>query len=308
MRGWTRCLILGAAAGLSLAYMGCNKEEKQPEGVTYTITFEEAPASIVANDNYGSNLYTATAAGNQVTTGYYAKVADDTYVQFPVNYLPSWKSGEPWSYEYYYGGSAVSEYTNKEQGDANNQMSVYGNGGYGGSKRFAVCTGYSDSNSDPEKTYAKCAKIYVTDKAGYSVVEQNKPVQGKAKKARFNSVWVSNTTYAYLVMQEGNQFTKGSLESQKGWLKVVFLALDDKGQPLQGRRVEHYLANFDPAKNEESGLEDKIRETWSKVDLTPLGEEVAALLVNFEGSDVGSFGLNTPAYVAIDNLEVTVKN
>lgn len=310
MKVWARYTLLAAVVGLSLVYMGCNKEEKQPQEVrstSYTITFEDAADSVVASDNYGSNCYSATADEDpQVTKGYFAKVADDTYVQFPINYAANWDKSKPWSYEFYNGGCAVSTFTNTALGDYNNQMSVYGKGGYADSKRFAVCTGYSDEKKDPEKKYAGCAKIYVTDKTGYSVVEQNKPVRGKAKKARFNSVWVCNTTYAYLVMKNGNDYTNGSLESHKGWFKVVFKALDVRGQLIPDRRVEYYLANFDPEKKEVAGLENQIRDTWSKVDLTPLGSDVAALLVNFEGSDTGANGLNTPAYVAIDNLEVTV--
>ena len=43
------------------------------------------------------------------------------------------------------------------------------------------------------------------------------------------------------------------------------------------------------------------------MDLSPLGDNVAALVVGFEGSDKGTSGfLNTPTYVAIDDLNVTV--
>lgn len=299
-------MLVGAAAGLSMAFVGCEKDKPVPQEESYTITFEDAPEAVVAVDKYGSNYYSKTAAGKQVTTGYFAKVSDETYVQFPVNYNASWDPTQPWSYEFSNGGSAVSYFTEKETGDYKNQMSVYGNGGYAGSKHFAVCTGYSDSKKDPSNTFTHCTKIYITDKTGYTAVEKDKPVKGNAKVGKFNSVWVSNTTYGYLTMRDGNAFAK-SLEKEKGWFKVVFLALDENGKLIPDRRVEHYLANFDDTKKEESGLDNKIRDTWSKVDLTPLGEGVSALLINFEGSDTGAYGLNTPTYVAIDNLEVTVK-
>lgn len=61
-----------------------------------------------------------------------------------------------------------------------------------------------------------------------------------------------NTTYTYLVMKDGNSFTQGSLSAQKGWFKVVFVALDATGKPT-GKEVEYYLANFDSSKDAESG-------------------------------------------------------
>lgn len=36
------------------------------------IDFEDVPSSVMASDQYGNNLYTATAGGNQVTTGYHS--------------------------------------------------------------------------------------------------------------------------------------------------------------------------------------------------------------------------------------------
>ena len=175
---------------------------------------------------------------------------------------------------------------------------VLANGGHSG-KNFAVAFGYSDSYNDSQATYDKCAKIYLTDATGYRVVTTNTPVKGTPKYGKFNSVWVCNTTYTYLVMKDGNSFTQGSLSAQKGWFKVVFVALDATGKPT-GKEVEYYLANFDSSKDAESGLTNKIRTGWNQVDLSGLGDSVCTVAINFEGSDSSAYGLNTPAYVAID--------
>ena len=42
------------------------------------------------------------------------------------------------------------------------------------------------------------------------------------------------------------------------------------------------------------------------VDLSGLGDSVCTVAINFEGSDSSTYGLNTPAYVAIDDIDVTV--
>ena len=303
MMEWRRFVLVATAAMVALGYASCQKDDNKPEQrpeqkepTTLVITFDDAPQNVIASDIYGNNLYSGSAPkGAQVTTGYLAKVSDATYVQFPINY--SAQGGNSWSYEYWNGGIAISTFNNMEQGDFKNQCSVYNKEGAKSGSNFAVCNGYS--NSEPVDL-GKCAKIYITDQKGYKVTTENQPVTGKAKVGKFNSVWVCNTTYAYKEMQDG------AVKSQNGWLKVIFIALDDQGKPIEGKRVEYYLANFDDSKKGESGLEGKIREGWSQVDLSALGDNVSAIAVNFEGSDKNQYGLVTPAYVAIDDLSVTV--
>ena len=48
-------------------------------------------------------------------------------------------------------------------------------------------------------------------------------------------------------------------------------------------------------------IQAKIR---NQVDLSGLGDSVCTVAINFEGSDSSTYGLNTPAYVAIDDLDV----
>lgn len=88
-------------------------------------------------------------------------------------------------------------------------------------KNFAVAFGYSDSYNDSQATYDKCAKIYLTDATGYRVVTTNTPVKGTPKYGKFNSVWVCNTTYTYLVMKDGNSFTQGR------WASTRYIGFDN---------------------------------------------------------------------------------
>lgn len=312
MMKWRRFVLVATAAMVALGYASCQKDDNKPEQkpeqketqkpeqkgpTTLVITFDDAPQNVIASDIYGNNLYSGSAPkGAQVTTGYFAKVSDATYVQFPINYAASWKDPNSWIYEYSNGGVAISNFKDMEQGGYKNQCSVYNKEGAKSGSNFAVCFGFSASKDD----LGECAKIYITDQKGYTVTTENKPVTGKAKIGKFNSVWVCNTTYGYKEMQNG------AVKSQNGWLKVIFIALDDQGKQIEGKRVEYYLANFDASKKEASGLDGKIREGWNQVDLSALGDNVSAIAVDFEGSDTGEWGLNTPAYVAIDDLSVTV--
>lgn len=263
------------------------------------------PAAYTASDKYGANLYSGSS--NQITTGYIQQLGSTgTYVQFPVNYLPQeWESGKPWRYEFHNGGLDVSNFTDTTDGSYLNQCSVYNNGEAGlDNDKFVVAFGYSDWYNDPDATYDKCAKIYLTDATGYKVTTTGAPVTGTAKSGRFNSIWVCNTTYGHLVMENGNGFTSGSLSSQNGWFKVQFIGFNANN--IKTGTVDFYLANFDSSLKAESGLENEIREGWQEVDLTNLGDNVSTVVINFVGSDSGDYGLNTPAYCALDNLSVSL--
>jgi hypothetical protein len=115
------------------------------------------------------------------------------------------------------------------------------------------------------------------------------------------SVRVTNTTYAALSMRDGDMFAKkfgGPDGTDPDFFVLSIYGLDENGAVTGS--VAFFLANYtfqDPAL-------DYIVSSWTTVDLTPLGN-VASLAFGLTSSDVGPFGMNTPAYFAIDNLEVT---
>ena len=76
------------------------------------------------------------------------------------------------------------------------------------------------------------------------------------------------------------------------WFKLTI-----KGYYLKAETaaVDVYLADF---RNNKSFL----MKDWQKVDLTALGK-VDSVAFSFSSSDNGDFGMNTPAYVCIDNIE-----
>ena len=61
--------------------------------------------------------------------------------------------------------------------------------------------------------------------------------------------------------------------------------------------VEFYLADYRFADNGE----DYIVDTWEYIDLSSLGA-VKSLEFGLSSSDVGDFGMNTPAYFALDTV------
>lgn len=310
---------MAAVAVASAVFTGCSSDDdflspyeesaiqtRATNSTNVIINFDNAPADVMASDRYGANLYSATAGGKQVTTGYLTQIGESgTYIQFPINYLKQeWVTGQPWEYEFWNGGFAISNFHNMTQGDYQNQCSVYDEKGGHNGGNFAIAFGYSDSYNDAIGSYEKCAKIYLTNKEGYRVETPNQPVTGVAMTGKFNSLWVCNTTYAYLVMENGNSFTTEgkSLKDQGGWFKVVFIGFDEND--VKTGQVDYYLANFDSA---QPTTLNGILNGWHQVTLgDKLGESVSKVVINFEGSDSSAYGLNTPAYVAIDDIDVTV--
>lgn len=117
------------------------------------------------------------------------------------------------------------------------------------------------------------------------------------------SASITNTTYAALSMQTGDSFAKkfgGESGDDPDWLRLIAYGTDDAGDPL-GVAVEFYLADF----RFENSSEDYIVSEWTDWDLSALAG-ARRLHFNVASTDHGIFGLNTPAYFAIDNLVLDV--
>lgn len=111
---------------------------------------------------------------------------------------------------------------------------------------------------------------------------------------------LANTTYAALSMRDGDAFAKafgGVTGTDPDFLLLRILGYDAGGNSTGS--VDFYLADYRFA----DSAQDYIVDDWRFVDLSGLGG-VQSLRFAIEGSDVGSFGLNTPAYFALDDLQL----
>lgn len=252
---------------------------------TATLDFESVESKYLAGQtSYGANLYNAekdhtTYDGDQFisytdpATGLVIGINDyeDTYVT-----MSTYKS-------FYGGGLAISQWNDMATGTYLNQCSVYykdastGKGGAEGSSTFAVAYGYDDQSAYGRDNRAV---LRFADASTEAVIK---------------SLYVCNTTYTYLSLKNGNSFSEPLTYDNKGFFRVTFTGFDAAG--VETGTVEHYLADFRTASD------PGLSEGWHKVDLSSLGS-VQKVVINFEGSDMGEYGLNTPAYCAIDNIEV----
>ena len=118
------------------------------------------------------------------------------------------------------------------------------------------------------------------------------------------SISVCNSTYAALTMKNGdtNYFAKkfgGASGNDPDWFKMTIIGYNAAGDSV--RSVDFYLADYRPVDNSK----DYIINKWTTVDLTLLGK-INKLTFRFSSSDNGSYGMNTPAYMCLDNLKYEV--
>ena len=118
-------------------------------------------------------------------------------------------------------------------------------------------------------------------------------------------MYVTNTTFAYLAVAEGNDgqepgqpplFVKGPF-TDDDWFKLEIVGQDSTG--TETGRVDFYLADF---RNGASTIIDD----WTWINLQGLGDGVKSLAFELSSTDEGMFGMNTPAYFAMDNLTIVI--
>lgn len=103
---------------------------------------------------------------------------------------------------------------------------------------------------------------------------------------------ITNSAYAYSSMMNGDSFAKKFTTGD--WFKLTIVGTHADGTTSN---VEFYLADL----RDSDTTKHYILNTWKWVDLSSLGE-VKSLRFDLSSSDTGQWGMNTPAYVCIDNL------
>ena len=184
----------------------------------------------------------------------------------------------------------------------NNTFTDFGGG-------FVAWSGWSYSNMTDVTTpgfdnqYSAIAGGGADGSANYAVAFAAAPGNATialptAKYAR--SVYVTNTTYAYFSMLDGDAFAKqfgGPTGDDPDYFLLTISGLDSGGAPVGV--VDFYLADY----RFETNTQDYIIDKWTEVDLSAL-EGAEKLAFELESTDVGPYGMNTPSYFAMDNLHL----
>lgn len=179
-----------------------------------------------------------------------------------------------------WSGFAYSNVNDTSTAGFGNQYAAYTGTGVGGTGSiYAVGFGSSTANTVGAYSY-------------FNLPNGKTPV----------SVEVTNTTYSALSMLNGDSFAKkfgGASGNDPDFFKVTFHGYtnSDMGGTSTGS-VDFYLADYRFVNN----LDDYVVDTWESVDLTSLGN-AKSIGFSFDSSDTGSFGINTPTYFALGEIE-----
>ena len=188
-------------------------------------------------------------------------------------------------------GWAVSSQTNTTNPMFQNQYSAITGSGLNGSSTYAV--GF---------TYGNPAYLQYNQPQGTPLYNSSNPFHPSdtyitlAEGMSAKSIAITNTTYAYLAMRDGDIYGFSPAFSQGD-----FQLLDIRGYDSTGRQVgdvNFYLADYRSTDSDDWTLIN----TWNTVDLTSLAG-ATTLQFGIQSSQNDSiYGVNPPAYFAADNF------
>ncbi|MEO0626741.1 MAG: DUF4465 domain-containing protein [Bacteroidota bacterium] len=183
----------------------------------------------------------------------------------PNDYNPSFMSWTGWS---------ISNTTDVTTPGFTNQYSSITGGGANGSATYAV---------------------------NYAFGNNNMILEGDAAGQVVSGMYITNNTYAYLSMQDGDSFAKrfGGLTGDDPDFFLLTVRAYSGGN-LSTDSVNFYLADY---RFDDNNL-DYIVDEWTYLDLSSLGP-ADSLSFSLTSSDVGSAGMNTPAYFCVDDVFAT---
>ncbi|HEY9177308.1 MAG TPA: DUF4465 domain-containing protein [Flavipsychrobacter sp.] len=146
------------------------------------------------------------------------------------------------------------------------------------------------------------AKGY-NNSANYVSVSAYSPVmirlKGKAIGQPVKGFYATNLVYAYKEMTSQGFSKKfgGVPNTEPDWFKITIKGYLNGSMKTDS--VDFYLADF----RSPDSTKDYIVHSWEWVDLLPLGR-VDSLELSLSSTDTaGGFGMNNPAYFAMDNFE-----
>ena len=181
-------------------------------------------------------------------------------------------------------GFAVSNRTDTTTEGFTSGTSAITGGGFGESDdNYAVAFGYRDL-LDPTDISQLAELSWFDVPSGAGVV----------------AAQVTNTTYGALSMQTGDSFAKsfgGLTGDDPDFFELTIYG--SQGESALDESVSVMLADY----RSEDNSEDYILTEWTAVDLSPLAA-ADRIYFNLNSSDIGMFGMNTPAYFAIDEIEL----
>lgn len=167
---------------------------------------------------------------------------------------------------------------------------------------FAVSEKTDMTTPGYENQYSAITGKGVAGTPGYAVVYPNPVSTILFKDTIISGLYVTNSTYAYLSMKNGDAFSKkfgGESGNDEDYLILNIEGFDSDNKSTG--KVEFFLADF----GYDINSNDYILDTWKWINLKKLGR-ISKLEFSLRSSDNGNWGMNTPGYFCIDNLNYEI--
>lgn len=171
---------------------------------------------------------------------------------------------------------------------------------------WAISSMRDTMTSGPENLYSAKPGHGIEGSQNYAVGQQGAVIAltGEAVGQPLKGVYITNTTYAYNSMRDGDDFAKkfgGDSGDDPDFFRLTIKAYA-QGQ-LFPDSVDFYLADY----RFEDNNQDYIVNDWTWVDLSSLSENVPlgtvdSLLFTLYSTDSNDWGINTPLFYCIDNF------
>lgn len=173
---------------------------------------------------------------------------------------------------------------------------------------YAYSNMRNDSVAGATNIYSAYPAKGAKNSVNYGLFTASYGIEGNidfGKTVFIDKINVANTTYAYLSMKNGDAFAKKFGNSTnaggqddgtngKDFFFVRVYALDANDTKLDSTDI--YLADFRSA----NASEHFILDTWKEVSLNMSAHQLTFALFS---SDNGQYGMNTPGFFAIDEIE-----
>ena len=187
-----------------------------------------------------------------------------------------------------WGGMMYPCTYSEENLTVNNTYCVYYWGGFAISSRTE--TTYDPLTQTPDQYNCVAGKAHSGKNFLVAQLSYNgeKIVVNGGQPAWVEGLWFTNSAYAVNSILNGDNYS-GPKFDETDWFKCTVVGKDQFGSTTK--------VDIDLAKDG-----DYVKD-WRYCDLSKLGK-VTELSFEFSGSRTGDWGLNTPAYICIDDIQV----
>ncbi|MEZ4843608.1 MAG: DUF4465 domain-containing protein [Bacteroidia bacterium] len=160
---------------------------------------------------------------------------------------------------------------------------------------FALSNTTDTLTADFTNQYSAIAGHDANFTTNYAVISEEATVV-LLQPEMVEGVLVTNGTYPYLSMKNGDGFAKkfgGATGDDPDYFRIVATGFHNN----DSTKTTFYLADYRSKDN----AGDYIVKDWQYMDLSSLGV-VDSIRFSFESSDAGQFGINTPKFFCMDNF------